>query len=160
EISAALRESHPSLPIAWGGYFPTLYPDAAINAPYVDFLVRGQGEETVLELLESLPDADALSEIRILTWKSDGIIHHNPERRFRQPDEFPPYNYDRLGDVSRYLRPSFMGHRTGVHQAAIGCRYKCTFCGVVSMFNGTTKLSAPARTQLAMKTLRDRYGAD
>ena len=44
EFSAAIRAAHPNVPIVWGGYFPTLYPDAAINAPYVDYLVRGQGE--------------------------------------------------------------------------------------------------------------------
>ena len=57
EISAAIRAAHPSVPIVWGGYFPTLYPDSAVNAPYVDYLVRGQGEATLLELLARLPDA-------------------------------------------------------------------------------------------------------
>ncbi len=38
---------HPHrLPVVWGGYFPTLYPDAALNAGYVDFAIRGQGELT------------------------------------------------------------------------------------------------------------------
>ena len=57
EISAAIKAAHPHVPIAWGGYFPTLYPDSAINAPYVDYVVRGQGEATLLDLLERLPDA-------------------------------------------------------------------------------------------------------
>src|SRR6185437_12422304 len=57
ELSAAIRARFPAVPIVWGGYFPTLYPDAAINAPYVDYLVRGQGEATVVELLSRLADA-------------------------------------------------------------------------------------------------------
>ena len=57
EISAAIRAAYPSVPIVWGGYFPTLYPDSAVNAPYVDYLVRGQGEATLLDLLARLPDA-------------------------------------------------------------------------------------------------------
>ena len=61
EISAAIRAAFPSVPIVWGGYFPTLYPDSAINAPYVDYLVRGQGEATLLDLLARLPDAGAPS---------------------------------------------------------------------------------------------------
>src|SRR5262245_6644733 len=51
EISSALRAVHPTIPILWGGYFPTMYPDAAINAPYVDYLARGQGEQTLLDVL-------------------------------------------------------------------------------------------------------------
>lgn len=171
EIATAIRTHYPRVPIVWGGYFPTLYPEAAINAPYVDYVVRGQGEETLLELLGRLSDAGpptppasacdptALRDIRGLTWKTTDRVVHNPGRPFRPPDAFPPLPYERLGNVGQYLRPSFMGARTGVHQAAIGCRYRCTFCGVVSMFNGYTRLQAPDRTVEAMRTLRDRFGA-
>lgn len=155
ELSSIARARHPEVPIAWGGYFPTLYPDSAVNAPYVDYAVRGQGEDTILELLEGKP----LPDVRGLTWKDQGTIVHNPERPFRPPDEYPLYPYERIGDVDTYLRPSFLGKRTGVHQAAIGCRYRCTFCGVVSMFNGLTRLQGPARMESALASLRG-YGAD
>ncbi|HEV7515451.1 MAG TPA: cobalamin-dependent protein, partial [Thermoanaerobaculia bacterium] len=173
EISAAVRLARPEVPIAWGGYFPTLYPDAAINAPYVDYVVRGQGEDTLLHLLERLPDAGppgdvgnscqdpgALAGVTGLTSKTGGRVVHNPERHFRSPDAYPPLPYERAGAVDRYLRPSFLGRRTAVHQAALGCRYHCTFCGVVSMWNGTTRLSGAARLEQALTTLRDGYGAD
>ena len=160
EISSALRAAHPEVPILWGGYFPTMYPDAAINAPYVDYVARGQGEDTLLDLLASLPDSTRdLKEISGLTWKKDGRVFHSPDRAFRPPDDYPSYPYERLDDVQPYLRPSFMGKRTGVHQAAIGCRFHCKFCGVVSMFNGQTRLQTPGRLVQAMTTLRDRYGA-
>jgi anaerobic magnesium-protoporphyrin IX monomethyl ester cyclase len=157
EISSALRAAHPDVPILWGGYFPTMYPEAAINAPYVDYLARGQGEETLLELLAVLPNA--VKDVRGLTWKEGQQIIHNPDRQFRPPDEFPPFPYERLENMRLYLRPSFMGTKTGVHQAAIGCRYHCKFCGVVSMFSGQTKLQTPGRLVQAVTTLRDHYGA-
>jgi anaerobic magnesium-protoporphyrin IX monomethyl ester cyclase len=159
-LSSAIRAARPGVPIAWGGYFPSMYPEAAINASYVDYVVRGQGEETLQELLERLPDRRAAADVKGVTWKDGDRIVHNPERHFRPPDDFPPYPYERVGDVAPYLRPSFMGSRTAVHQAAIGCRYHCTFCGVVSMYNGLTRLSAPARTLQALTTLRDGYGAN
>jgi len=166
EISSALRAAHPEIPILWGGYFPTMYSDAAINAPYVDYLARGQGEETLLELLSAMPDAgfpvrdaSVIKNIRGLTWKENGQLHHNPDRPFRSPDDFPIYPYERLDDLEVYLRPSFMGKRTAVHQAAIGCRYRCKFCGVVSMFNGFTRLQGPGRIVQAMTILRERYRA-
>ena len=162
EISSALRSFHPDVPIIWGGYFPTLYPEAAINAPYVDYLARGQGEQTLVELLEALPDARtgaALKHIRGLTWKENGRVFHNADRGFRSPDDFPLYPYGRLGNLQPYLRPSFIGGRTAVHQAAIGCRYRCKFCGIVSMFNGVTRLQTPERLVQTMKILRDHHGA-
>jgi anaerobic magnesium-protoporphyrin IX monomethyl ester cyclase len=38
----------------WGGYFPSTHTDAALNARYVDYVVRGQGEDTLLELLDAM----------------------------------------------------------------------------------------------------------
>jgi anaerobic magnesium-protoporphyrin IX monomethyl ester cyclase len=172
EISSAIRAAYPALPIVWGGYFPTLYPDAAINAPYVDYVVRGQGEGTLVDLLSRLPDAGPpggadsardLSTIRTvagLTWKQEGHAIHNPDRALIPPTALPLLPYELLKDVKRYLRPSFMGARTTVYQSAIGCRYKCNFCGVVSMWNGKTHLDLPDRMWHALSTLRDRWGAD
>lgn len=172
ETSKAIREAFPRVPIVWGGYFPTMYPDCAINADYVDYVVRGQGEDTFLELLEKLPDAgppqpsldsatdgSCIEGIDGVSWKEGGVVRHNADRRFRTPDDYPPLPYERAGDVARYLRPSFMGSRTGVHQAAIGCRYHCGFCGVVTMFNGHTQLQGAERLLHAATTLRDDYGA-
>jgi len=51
------RNLFPHVPIVWGGYFPSIYTEAALNADYVDFAVRGQGEETLVELVEALRGA-------------------------------------------------------------------------------------------------------
>ena len=159
EISAAIRRAFPAVPIVWGGYFPTLYPDAAINAPYVDYLVRGQGEQTLLDLLAA-SDADAIRKVAGLTWKDAGRIVHNPDRPVIPPAALPRLPYERIDDIAGYLRPTFLGRRTAVYQSALGCRYKCSFCGVVSMWNGKTALEAPERMTLALGALRDRWGAD
>jgi len=167
-ISEAVRARFPDVPIAWGGYFPSLYPEAALNSTYVDVVVRGAGEETLLEVLARVDDGSAaggrgrleLSGVRGVTWKRDEAIVHEADRPWREPDGFPPLPIDRLGDVSPYLARTFLGRRTGVHQAALGCRYRCSFCGVVSMFGGKTLLSGPARMLAAVEELRDRHGAD
>ena len=173
EIASAVRKLYPEVPIVWGGYFPTMYTHAAINADYVDYVVRGQGEDTLLDLLAVLPDAgppqlgsgssavdcSVLGSVRGLTWKQQHEVIDNADRTFRPPDAYPPYPYHRLDDVPVYLRPSFMGSRTAVHQAAIGCRFRCSFCGVVSMFNGYTRLPAADRLQQSLDTLRG-YGAN
>jgi hypothetical protein len=53
-ISKALKARFPEIPIVWGGNFGSLYPEPVLNAPYVDWLVRGQGEDTFRELLEAI----------------------------------------------------------------------------------------------------------
>jgi radical SAM superfamily enzyme YgiQ (UPF0313 family) len=159
EVSAAIRAAVPAVPIVWGGYFPTLYPASAINAPYVDYLVRGQGEATLVDLLERLP-SPALGDVLGLTWKRDGVAVHNPERPIVSPETLPFLPYGGLARVDPYLQPTFMGRRTAVHQAALGCRFKCDFCGVVSMWNGETILDAPARLERSLRTLKNDWGAD
>jgi anaerobic magnesium-protoporphyrin IX monomethyl ester cyclase len=156
-----IRKNHPSLPIVWGGYFPSLYTDAALNARYVDFAVRGQGEETLLELLAALRGARNLTDVRGLSWKDQFGLHvHNPPRPLRSPNDFPVLPYHRLENIEKYLLPTFLGRRTAVHQASIGCPYRCQFCGVVPIFDGRQKVESPERTAAVLKDLQDRYGID
>jgi radical SAM superfamily enzyme YgiQ (UPF0313 family) len=164
EVSSAIRRSRPDVPIVWGGYFPTLYPDAAINADYVDAVVRGPGEQTLSEIVARWcaggAEAPPLPDVSGVTWRRGGEIVHNPERLLRSPDSLPPLPYQALEDVEPFLQPTFMGRRTAVHQAAIGCRYRCTFCGVVSMFNGQTHLQSAGRLAADLDRLQRACGAD
>lgn len=161
EVSNAIRERHPHLPIVWGGYFPTLYTDTALSAPYVDYAIRGQGEESLPELLAALGRGETdLSRIGGLSWKRDGAVVHNPNRRFSLGDSGIVLPYDKLGDPRRYLAPTFLGRRTAAHQAAIGCRFRCTFCGVAAMFGGTTALPTVARLERDLGYLKHTLGAD
>ena len=161
DVSKSIRERFPSLPIIWGGYFPTLYTDTALSAPYVDYAIRGQGEESLPELIAALGHGPSkLATIGSLSWKKDGAIVHNPNRRFTLGDTGLVLPYDKLGDPRRYLARTFLGRRTAAHQAAIGCRFRCTFCGVAAMFGGTTQLPAAARLERDLSYLKYELGAD
>jgi anaerobic magnesium-protoporphyrin IX monomethyl ester cyclase len=155
------RRKYPSVPIVWGGYFPALYTDATLNAGYVDFAVRGQGEDTILDLLAALRGSRKFAGIRGLSFKDGFGLHvHNPERPLRPPNDFPVPPYHRLASVERYLLPTFLGRRTAVHQASIGCPFRCHFCGVVPIFDGRQKTEAPERTAAVLAALKRDYGID
>ena len=162
ELSRAVRAVRPELPIVWGGYFPTLYPDVALNAGYVDFVIRGQGEETFDELLRVLATGDrwSLAAIRGLSFRRDGRVIHNPARTFTDKHIAPALGYERLPDVKAYLGQTFMGRRTAAHQAALGCRFRCTFCGVAAMFSGATAVPPAVRLDAEIDFLKRRIGAD
>lgn len=157
------RETYPTVPIVWGGYFPSLYPDAALNSNYVDFVARGQGEETFVELLAALEKrggAARFREIRGLSFKDDfGLRVHNADRPLRSPGDFPTMPYHRL-DPKPYLRPTFLGSRTTVYQASIGCPYQCNFCGVVGFSGSREKMEPPARTVEVLAQLQRDYGVN
>ena len=97
-LAKRLKARFPALPIVWGGNFPSLYPDPVLNAPYVDWLVRGQGEQTFVELLDVL--AGRRDPERV-----DGLGFRRPDGSLRNPhasapwvgpDELPPPPYQRI----------------------------------------------------------------
>jgi anaerobic magnesium-protoporphyrin IX monomethyl ester cyclase len=161
EFSRAIRAANRSLPIIWGGYFPTLYPDAALNNDYVDYLVRGQGEVTFRELLDArAAGVTDLAAIPGLSWRRDGHVVNNPARVFSAQHIAPALDYGLLADPRKYLVDTFLGRRTAAHQAALGCRFRCTFCGVAAMFKGATALPPAERLDRELTFLKQEIGAD
>jgi radical SAM superfamily enzyme YgiQ (UPF0313 family) len=160
-LSRAIREQHPGLPIAWGGYFPTLQTDASIRSADVDYVVRGPGDVALPQLVAALREGGgpALERIPGLAWKRDGAIVRNPDGAIPVPggDRLP---YELLGDPRRYLARTYLGQRTVAHQAATGCRFRCTFCGVAAMYGGATQLSPAARLERDLAYFKHELGAD
>ena len=160
-VSKAVRARFPEMPIIWGGYFPTLHTAAALSAPYVDYAIRGQGEQSLCELVGALSgDGTALDGIGGLSWKKGQSVVHNPGRGFARSETASVLPYYKLGEPRRYLAPTFLGRRTAAQQAAVGCRFRCTFCGVAAMFGGATALPPAARLERELDYLKNTLGAD
>ena len=159
-LSKALRAQHPDVPLVWGGNFGSLYPAPVLNAPYVDWLIRGQGEHAFAELLEAIEgrrDPHAIAGIGFR--EADGSHYIGPERAWIGPAELPDPPYHKI-DAADYLQPTVLGHRTGVYQASIGCPFGCSFCGVISVFGRKEKVQPPARTAEHLAFLKRAYGMD
>ena len=63
EIARAIKEWNPDFPIILGGWHPSLLPTQTLEAPYIDYVVKGQGEDSLLELVN-----------HIAAWKT--IVQH------------------------------------------------------------------------------------
>jgi len=159
-LSRGLRELHPDVPIVWGGNFPSLYPAPVLNSPWVDWAVRGQGEQTFLELLEVLDGRRDPATVAGLAFRrEDGHHHVGPERVWAGPDELPAPPYHKI-PVDDYLHPTFLGRRSGVYQSSIGCPYGCKFCGVISVLGSREKQQLPERTAEHLAFLVREHGMD
>ena len=159
-LSRAIRARFPAVPIIWGGAFPTNCPEAALKVPYVDFAIRGQGEEAFAQLLDSLfAGGAALESIAGLSWRRDAQIVHNSLRAFSAAGLGRRLPYERLHEPRQYLARSYLGRHTAGYQAALGCRFRCTFCGVATMFRGRTALPTAARLEEDLRFLT-RLGTD
>ena len=161
-VSRAIREKMPALPIIWGGAFPTVCPEAALSASYVDYAVRSQGEDTLIELLDALAECrdEALHSITGLSWRLRGQAVHNTDRKFSAASLNRTLPYDTLENPRQYLTKTYLGRRTIGYQAALGCRFRCTFCGVATMFRGKMALPAAARLEQDLEFLSTGLGAN
>ena len=161
-VSKAIRARFPGVAIIWGGYYPTICPVPGITAPYVDYVVRGQGEDTLCELLDAIfaGQRNQLDSITGLTWRRAGEVIHNKDRPFSAARLGTMLPFDRLDKPLQYLSRTYLGQRTAGYQAAFGCRFRCTFCGVARMFNGKTALPTDVRLDQDLRFLKQRLGVD
>ena len=103
---------------------------------------------------------EAFARITGLSWRREGRVAHNLDRPFSAAGITAALPYHLLRDPGQYLKRTYLGRRTVAYQAALGCRFRCTFCGVAAMFQGRTALPVAARLRDDLHFLKDRFGAD
>ncbi len=152
-VCKAIKAEFPHVLIIWGGYFPTQHYDIVLKADYVDYVVRGHGEEAFLSLLEILQrESIPLSLPGIAYRENNGQIYGSLPARIPNPDDLPDFPYHRV-DVERYIRKTFMGERTLSHHSSYGCPFFCNFCAVVNMVNGRWLAQSAERTANTVRKL-------
>ncbi len=140
EIARLCKEGHPDTPVIMGGYSATVFHEALMEYPQVDFVVRGDSaEEPLRRLMETLEDPDAgMESIPNLTYRGVG------GEFFSTPLEFVPADLSHLGDNYGFMVRSavrnldykgigaFRGWWSYPVSAVLtvkGCLKNCAFCG-------------------------------
>ncbi|MFO7768376.1 MAG: radical SAM protein [bacterium] len=115
--------------VVLGGHFPT-FNDARImqDWPEVDCVVRGEGDITLVRLLETWRDGGDLAEVDGLTWREGASVRSNPARELvRDLDELP---WPARDYTERILR---MGGTLNMVRSR-GCYANCSFCSIASFY--------------------------
>lgn len=126
EVASLVQQAGLSVPLVVGGYGPTFNPEAFLSAGF-DIVLRGEAEETVLELhsylTKSTPD---LPEIKGISYMDNGNIKHNPSRPLK-------LDIDEIPFPSRDTMDLAIKRRSAVHVvSARGCQGHCLFCSIVA----------------------------
>jgi radical SAM superfamily enzyme YgiQ (UPF0313 family) len=159
-VCKAVRDALPGVRIVWGGYFPTQHTDTVIGSSFVDFVVRSQGEQPLLQLVEALESGGPFELVSSLSWKGpSGRIVHNAVRAAAPLDDLPDLPYGRV-NMDDYIHPTYLGARTVAHSSSFGCPFACSFCAVVAMSNRRWLAQSPAHVERVMRTLTSEYGVD
>ncbi len=125
-VSQAVKKLRPQIPIIFGGWHASLAPEQTLREPFVDAVVRGQGELTLLELVLRIATGAEWDGVRGLSFKQpDGSIVHEPERPVANINDLPAPAYQ-LADPSVYAAVS--GVRQLAYTSSVGCPYQCNYC--------------------------------
>ena len=117
------------IPVILGGPHVTFLADEALD--HADYVVRGEGERPLAELVDALESGGDCSGIPNLSYRKDGRAVHNPERpALDDLDSLPFPDFSLL----KRDRPR-VGRRTTVPvMTSRGCPFDCSFCSVTGMF--------------------------
>ncbi|MCC6157362.1 MAG: B12-binding domain-containing radical SAM protein [Deltaproteobacteria bacterium] len=113
--------------VVWGGVHATLFPDQVLGEPSVDYVVRGEGEDTFEELVAALSAGKDVTGIRGLSHRRDGQIVHNEDRPFVNLDDLPEVPYELMGEEPYFYS---QGKPTLYVETSRGCFSRCTYCYV------------------------------
>jgi radical SAM superfamily enzyme YgiQ (UPF0313 family) len=125
DVAKAVKSADPGFPVILGGWHPSLLPHQTLEAPYVDIVVRGQGEESMLAVAERLGDNAPLDDVPGIGFRRDGKLHFTPERALRTLTEMPPKAYH-LADFDAYERAC--GRRWALYVSSLACPFNCSYC--------------------------------
>jgi radical SAM superfamily enzyme YgiQ (UPF0313 family) len=157
--SRRLKAALPGVPIVWGGYFPSQHAETCLADAAVDFCVRGQGEQTIVELADALANGGGFSAIQGLSYKDGGRIVHNPRRALVPLDVLPDWPYERV-PMERYIHRHYLGERVGTHHSSYGCPFACNFCAIVELVQQRWLPQSPARVEAVLRWQRERFAID
>ncbi len=125
------KEINPNIITVLGGHHPTLYPKESLRYKNVDYIVHGEGEEVMLELLEALENNASPEEL--VKIKGLGLFRNNKE--YLNPIKAYVKDLDTLPIPDRSFLPSDIyisivgkNKMLATVMSSRGCPFKCTFC--------------------------------
>ncbi|HHW69223.1 MAG TPA: radical SAM protein, partial [Tenericutes bacterium] len=127
DLIKMLKEKNKEYKILCGGFGPTFYPDEYLKNG-ADFVIRGEGEQVICKLADSLKYKQDQSDILSLSYiKNNNIIHNEMAPLVENLDIFPFPARDTLDVV--------INKKSTVNiVTSRGCSGNCDFCSVISFF--------------------------
>ena len=136
-VAGISKAIDPACPVIMGGPHATVKADEVLSiCPDVDYVIRGEGENTAVELVRAIADcglriADSsrgnnpqLEAIQGISFRADGVIKHNPGReRIKNLDELPVPDRSLLKNEVTYSSEDM-----GLVMTSRGCPFSCSFC--------------------------------
>ena len=135
--------------VVGGQHFTATAQESLEAYPEIDFIVRGEGEETLAELVQTLEGEKPPSKVKGISFKHDGRVIHTTNRTLiKDLDELPFPGYHFVEEnMKKYHFKMMVGAKTGyaLIEASRGCPHHCTFCSQWRFWGGKWRAKSPKR---------------
>lgn len=131
---ATIIKKYSKAPIVIGGTHVSAMPEESLMSKGIDYIVRGEGEDAILEICEMCNGKKKKEDIPGLSYKVKGKIIHNPARKIKMSLEDVPIPAYELFDINKYTNTQPVRDRQTKTTRAFylmtsrGCPYGCIYC--------------------------------
>jgi radical SAM superfamily enzyme YgiQ (UPF0313 family) len=157
QILETAKKEHPNAITMIGGSHVSFWDENALEeCSSIDVVVRREGEQTFLELLQHIDAGKTFEGVLGTTIrKSDGKILKNEDRPFLQDLDSLPFPAYHLFPLDAFRR---MGKTIFPLVTSRGCVQWCDFCSTVRMFGRGYRVRNPKNVIDEMEMLHNKYG--
>lgn len=160
-LCQVLKIRFPNIRILLGGPHPTVMPAETLEQiPFCDFVIRGEGELAMYDLINTLSSGGNLSEVRGLSYRnSDKIVHNEAGAIVMELDSMPLPDRDAVLDNYRQGRyNSLFGSPCDILLTSRGCPFRCRFCfKVCDRYRGRSAEAVLDEIDTIVKLVNPRY---
>ena len=167
EMLKRIKEMMPDVIMVAGGVYSTMHPEELMRDGAADFVVRGEGEWTALELMRALDAGERdFSAIAGLTWRDGGggVVHNRDRERERDLDRFP-HIYTVSEEFAIATRHRLLKSLNPLDDyipgagflTSRGCPEECTFCLDPAVWKRKTRFHSPAYVREVLEYCWDSF---
>jgi len=131
-ISTEVKEKNPNIITVFGNYYATFNSERILRKyPSVDIIVRGEGENTAIDLVNCLQNKGELEKVQGITFRNKSSIISTPERPLIKDLDSLPFPDRKLIDVEYHsviAGANVAPKKFTSIVSSRGCVYRCRFC--------------------------------
>jgi anaerobic magnesium-protoporphyrin IX monomethyl ester cyclase len=157
EITRLIRQENQSIKIVIGGVFPTYHLRKILETEsQIDCIVCGEGEETIVNLVEAIENKLPLELVKGIAVRLDGIVLKTPPTPIIKDLNACRVGWELMGNYNY----TYWGKRKAVViQFSRGCPHSCSYCGQ-SLFWGKWRHRDPQLLADEIEILHNKFGVE
>ncbi len=163
-LETARRVTPKALTVTGGQHFTATAKESLEAYPEIDVIVRGEGEQTLTELVKCLIQKKAFSQTKGLTFrKNNQIINNTARPLIENLNDLPYPGYHLVKDLMGKYHFSAMAPGKDAAYALVegsrGCSHRCTFCTQWRHWQSCWRVKSPQRIADEMKYCNETFGS-